>query len=130
MSAFSVTTRKSAPTVELRTLSFPLRTIRWEPVGRFVFCRVTNREESSNQVVIASHLLILEDRQTDRQAGRQVGRQAGRQASRQTGRQADKERQRRCVKVRVQELCESRGGRPGLSVLLILTPVSVDVKQH
>ena len=69
-------------------------------------------------------------RQTDRQAGKQVGRQAGRQASRQTGRQADKERQRRCVKVRVQELCESRGGRPGLSVLLILTPVSVDVKQH
>ena len=80
MSAFSVTTRKSAPTVELRTLSFPLRTIRWEPVGRFVFCRVTNREESSNQVVIASHLLILEDRQTDRQSGRQVGRQTCRQA--------------------------------------------------
>ena len=32
---------------------------------------------------------------------------------------------------RVQELCESRGGRrPGLSVLMSLTPVSVDVKQH
>ena len=32
-------------------------------------------------------------------------------------------------KYRVQELCESRGGRPGLSVLISLT-VSVDVKQH
>ena len=31
--------------------------------------------------------------------------------------------------VRVQELCESRGGRPGLAVLMSLT-VSVDVKQH
>ena len=31
--------------------------------------------------------------------------------------------------VRVQELCESRGGRPGLSVLTSLL-VSVDVKQH
>ena len=30
---------------------------------------------------------------------------------------------------RVQELCESRGGRPGLPVLMNLT-VSVDVKQH
>ena len=30
---------------------------------------------------------------------------------------------------RVQELCESRGGRPGLSVLMSLM-VSVDVKQH
>ena len=30
---------------------------------------------------------------------------------------------------RVQELCESRGGRPGLSVLMSLT-VSVDAKQH
>ena len=30
---------------------------------------------------------------------------------------------------RVQELCESRGGRPGLSVLMSIT-VSVDVKQH
>ena len=29
----------------------------------------------------------------------------------------------------VQELCESRGGRPGLSVLTNL-PVSVDVKQY
>ena len=31
--------------------------------------------------------------------------------------------------LRVQELCESRGGRPGLPVLMSLT-VSVDVKQH
>ena len=31
--------------------------------------------------------------------------------------------------VRVHELCESRGGRPGLSVLMSLA-VSVDVKQH
>ena len=31
--------------------------------------------------------------------------------------------------VRGQELYESRGGRPGLSVLMSLT-VSVDVKQH
>ena len=31
--------------------------------------------------------------------------------------------------VRVQELCESRGGRPGLSGLMSLM-VSVDVKQH
>ena len=30
---------------------------------------------------------------------------------------------------RVQELCESRGGRPGLPVLMSLT-ISVDVKQH
>ena len=30
---------------------------------------------------------------------------------------------------RVQELCESRGGRPGLPVLMSLS-VSVDVKQH
>ena len=30
---------------------------------------------------------------------------------------------------RVQELCESRGGRPGLSVLMSLT-VFVNVKQH
>ena len=34
----------------------------------------------------------------------------------------------RCY-LRVQELCESRGGRPGLPVLMSLT-VSVDVKQH
>ena len=34
-----------------------------------------------------------------------------------------------CGRDRVQELCESRGGRPGLSVLVSLT-VSVDVKQH
>ena len=33
------------------------------------------------------------------------------------------------VTVRVQELHESRGGHPGLSVLMSLT-VSVDVKQH
>ena len=33
------------------------------------------------------------------------------------------------ISIRVQELCESRGGRPGLSVLMSLT-VSVDVKQH
>ena len=33
------------------------------------------------------------------------------------------------TEVRVQELCESRGGRPALSVLMSLT-VSVDVKQH
>ena len=32
-------------------------------------------------------------------------------------------------KHRVQELCESRGGRPGLPVLMSLQ-VSVDVKQH
>ena len=31
--------------------------------------------------------------------------------------------------VRVQELCESRSGRPGLPVLMSLT-VSVDAKQH
>ena len=31
--------------------------------------------------------------------------------------------------VRAQELCESRGGRPGLPVLTSLM-VSVDVKQH
>ena len=33
------------------------------------------------------------------------------------------------INFRVQELCESRGGRPGLSVLMNLM-VSVDVKQH
>ena len=33
------------------------------------------------------------------------------------------------LRVRAQEVCESRGGRPGLSVLMSLT-VSVDVKQH
>ena len=32
-------------------------------------------------------------------------------------------------KVKVQELCESRGGRPGLSVLTSLL-VSMDVKQY
>ena len=31
--------------------------------------------------------------------------------------------------VRVQELCESRGGRPGLPVLMNLTMVSVDVNR-
>ena len=35
----------------------------------------------------------------------------------------------RSILLRVQELCESGGGRPGLSVLMSLT-VSVDVKQH
>ena len=30
---------------------------------------------------------------------------------------------------KVQELCESRGGRPGLQVLMSVV-VSVDVKQH
>ena len=34
-----------------------------------------------------------------------------------------------CLVFRVPELCESRGGRPGLSVLMSLT-VSVDVKQQ
>ena len=33
------------------------------------------------------------------------------------------------MRVRVQELCESRGGRPGLSVLTSLL-VSVDVKLY
>ena len=33
------------------------------------------------------------------------------------------------VSLRVQELCENRGGRPGLSVLMSLM-VSVDVKQR
>ena len=33
------------------------------------------------------------------------------------------------MRVRVQDLCESRGGRPGLSVLTSLM-VSVDVKQY
>ena len=35
----------------------------------------------------------------------------------------------RAIAFIVQELCESRGGRPGLSVLTSLT-VSVDVKQY
>ena len=35
----------------------------------------------------------------------------------------------RLYRHRVLELCESRGGRPGLPVLMSLT-VSVDVKQH
>ena len=34
-----------------------------------------------------------------------------------------------CLKFRGQELCESRGGRPGLPSLILLM-VSVDVKQH
>ena len=38
-------------------------------------------------------------------------------------------RERNAARFRVQELCESRGGRPGLSVLTSLT-VSVDVKQY
>ena len=33
------------------------------------------------------------------------------------------------INIRVQELCESRGGHPRLSILMNLT-VSVDVKQH
>ena len=33
------------------------------------------------------------------------------------------------IGVRVQELCESRGGRPGLPSLIILM-VSVDIMQH
>ena len=33
------------------------------------------------------------------------------------------------IDIKAQELCESRGGRPGLPVLMSLT-VSVDVKQH
>ena len=40
----------------------------------------------------------------------------------------DVKQQRRCVVI-VQELCESRGGRPGLSVLTSLV-VSVDVKLY
>ena len=32
-------------------------------------------------------------------------------------------------RLRVQELCEGRGGRPGLSILMTLS-ISVDVKQH
>ena len=34
-----------------------------------------------------------------------------------------------CAHANVQELCENRGGRPGLPVLMNLM-VSVDVKQH
>ena len=34
-----------------------------------------------------------------------------------------------CTRIRVQELCESQNGRPGLPVLMSLM-VSVDVKQH
>ena len=37
--------------------------------------------------------------------------------------------QKRGLESRVQEPCESRGGRPGLSVLMSLR-VSVEVKQH
>ena len=37
--------------------------------------------------------------------------------------------ERKTKQDRVQELCESRGDRPGLSVLMSLM-VSVDVKQH
>ena len=32
--------------------------------------------------------------------------------------------------IRVQELCESRGGRPGRLPVLMSLAVSVDVKQH
>ena len=48
---------------------------------------------------------------------------------------SEKEEQRACIKTKqkqhviVQELCESRGGRPGLSVLTSLL-VSVDVKNY
>ena len=45
------------------------------------------------------------------------------------GIQTHKSLKRTLFITRVQELCESRGGRPGLSVLTSLT-VSVDVKQH
>ena len=41
----------------------------------------------------------------------------------------NKTRTKSPLPVRVQELYESRGGRPGLSVLMSLT-VSVDIKQH
>ena len=34
------------------------------------------------------------------------------------------------AKIRAQELCESRGGRPGLPVPNIVLMASVDVKQH
>ena len=40
-----------------------------------------------------------------------------------------KHNERRTVTVRVQELCESRGGRPGLSGLTSLLDY-VDVKHH
>ena len=41
----------------------------------------------------------------------------------------EEEKERRRLDVIVQELCESRGGRPGLSVLTSLL-VSVDVKLY
>ena len=61
----------------------------------------------------------------------------GRNGSPRLAHQADKRRQssldiivsRASNYRRVQELCESRGGRLGLSVLMSLT-VSVDVKEH
>ena len=61
----------------------------------------------------------------------------GRNGSPRLAHQADKRRQSSLDIIvssasnyrRVQELCESRGGRLGLSVLMSLT-VSVDVKEH
>ena len=41
----------------------------------------------------------------------------------------DKKKEGERERIRVQELCESRGGRPGLSVLMSLM-VSVDVQQR
>ena len=38
--------------------------------------------------------------------------------------------ERRKMYCRAQELCESRGGRPGLPAPYLLRTVSVDVKQH
>ena len=60
--------------------------------------------------------------------GTEVGRDQGRERDRQT--EAERMRRRDGETVtRVQELCESRGGRPGLSIRMSLT-VSVDVKLH
>ena len=82
-------------------------------------------------------------RETERDRDRQTDRQPDRQTNRQTDRDRDRDRQtdrvsvlvsgrggyimkRVCKPLPVQELCESRGGRPGLSVLMSLL-VSVDV---
>ena len=60
--------------------------------------------------------------------GTEVGRDQGRETDRQT--EAERMRRRDGETVtRVQELSESRGGRPGLSIRMSLT-VSVDVKLH
>ena len=73
--------------------------------------------------------------QTDRQEGSYTGRRVLRQAGKQTGRKAVMqaggylERLANRQAGRVQELCESRGGHPGLFVLTSLM-VSVDVKQY